>query len=206
MMRLNRFKINFILVLLFFNTASIAYAQETSDLVLGGIAKCTFKGRVPVTKLETEANRLLLLQSEGITKGSIELQTFVPKADSIIDFNLLALLNEILDVDLFLNGEQHKFENNMSEFTISKDNQTTNKNVTVDNSFVENVFTLSKGKIRVIKNDDDTVTGSLRVLLNATSRVVSSNDETIRENDKNGKVLVRCKLIDIPLEIKEISF
>ena len=199
--------INVFLCLLcgFLISTNVSFAQ-TEDSALGGKAICVVSGKSPVKRFIADANRLLILQSEGISKGSIQLQLIQDSDASLIDINILALLGQIDDLDLFLGGNNTSFESDASEVSIKRTIKKNNVTLTVNNSISEEEFIPVSGKIKVKSPDQVVVSGTLALKLNSSSLLKIKDLEEVGSNDKNGRLNIRCKLEDVPVEIKELLF
>ena len=181
-------------------TTNPCFAQ-LEDIVLGGKAICIVSGKSPVKRFTADGNRLLILQGEGIASGSIQLQlikTVQPHNPILIDINILALLGQIDNLDSFLNGEVFNFENNTSEISISKTNNNTTFQVT--NLISEEESSNITGKIKLQSNSDNTLNGILNIKVNDI--LFLKDSEEINSKGNNGNLNIRCKLQDIPIEIK----
>ncbi len=201
--------INIFLCLLsgFLISINACFAQPGDEnITLGGKAICVIRGKSPVKRFIADGNRLLVLQSEGISKGSIQLQLLQDSDTSLIDINILALLGLIDNVDSFFGGNEISFENNTSEVSIKKTIKHGNVTLTINNSTdSEGEFVPVSGKIKINSPDQITINGTIALKLNSSSLLKVKDLEEIASSDKNGKLDIRCKLQDIPVEIKDLS-
>ena len=188
--------------ILFGLTFNFSYAQD--DIVLGGKASCSVSGRTPVKKFVAEANRLLILQNEGISKGSIQLQLISDTENNLIDINILALLGETPDVEPFLNGKTINIQSVDSTFDIKNTVKSKNTTFEVNNTISETQSYNFRTKLKVKKTDENHVNGILNLILKNSTFVQASGGNT-EPDTNNGRIVVRCKLKDIPLEIKELA-
>lgn len=184
---------------------NVSFAQ-TENSALGGKATCVVSGKSPVKRFTADANRILILQSEGISKGSIQLQLIQDSDASLIDVNILPLLGQIDDLDSFFNGKVFNFENNTSEISIKKTVKKNNTTLQLTNAINDEEFIPVSGKIKVQSPDQVVVSGTLALKLNSSSLLKMKDLEEVGSHGKNGKLNIRCKLKDIPVEIKEILF
>ncbi|OGI18984.1 MAG: hypothetical protein A3B68_07185 [Candidatus Melainabacteria bacterium RIFCSPHIGHO2_02_FULL_34_12] len=202
---LNKKLLFFSLFTVLFLGINASFAQS-EDIVLGGKAICTVSGKSPVKRFTADANRLLILQSGGISKGSIQLQLIQGSEQGLIDVNILALLGEIDDLDLFFNGNIFNFENNTSEITLIKTIEKNNLTVRVNNSSADESLFPVTGKIKISSPDQSTANGTLNLKVSDTSFLRTNDLEENTSNENNGKLNIRCRLKDVPVEINELLF
>ena len=194
----------FILILtvfIFYPVFTSAQDDTPQDVVVGGTAKCKLKGNVPFKSGFTDGNRLLILQSEEFSNGSIILQRIFENEDILIDVKALALFGLINDVNSFLSGEVLSFENIDSDFTLTQQNK--NKDTKLDISNVLEDGTKGKlvGKIKLSSVENNLAGGN--VLLDYKSTIVKLEENEEVNTMDNGRVTIRCKFKDVPLVIKE---
>lgn len=195
-------KIIFCFVLLSL-TINFSYAQN--EVILSGEADCKVSGKSPVKKFIADANRLLVLQNEGISKGSIQLQLISNTETNLIDINILALLGETENLEPFLNGKTINIESVDSTFKISNILKSSNVALEVSNTISGTQSHSFRTILKVKKTEDDLLNGILNIVLKKSTFVETTNAGS-KSNTKNGKIVLRCKLKDIPLEIKELTF
>lgn len=183
-------------------TINFSYAQG-ENIVVGGKAICTVGGKSPVRKFTADGNRLLVLQSGGISKGSIQLQLISDTEKDLTDINILALLGETPDLNPFLNGKTISVESVDSTFDIKNTVKSTKTTFEVSNTISETQSYSFKTKLKVKKTKDNVVNGILNIKLKNSTFVKTSSENT-ESNPNNGKIVLRCKLKDIPLEIKPL--
>lgn len=193
-----------IIYLVFFQPLSLlAQSDIPEDIVVGGLAKCIIKGKAPFKKVVVDGNRLLLLQNDGITQGSIIFQLIDETKKNIIDIKAFALLGIIQDVESFLSGEKLSFENTGSDLVLKK--TVKNKDITIEvtNIFDDGTKSNLTGEIKLKSAENDLVTGKIRVLFQETILKITENGDTETFNN-NGKIEVKCKFKDVPLQIKPL--
>lgn len=191
-------KIAFLITIFIVTTIHTVFAQST----VGGEANCTVGGKSPVKSFLADGNRLLLLQKLRITNGSIQLQAFANQNGDFIDINILVLLGTVPDPDAFLNGEVRRFSNRSSDLTIKKTSGTTGDVSELSNIFEDDTRGALKGKTRV-KSKDNLANGTLRFIFENTNLKITSDEVINKTDDNNGKIVLKCKFKDIPVEIKE---
>ena len=197
-------KIIFLLLSGFFLTINPSFSQF-EEIVLGGKALCVVSGKSPVKRFTADGNRLLILQGEGISNGSIQLQlitTVQPHNPTLIDINILALLGQIDNLDSFLNGAVFNFENNNSEISISRTKGNTTFQTT--NLIREEGLSNVTGKIKLKSSTENTISGISN--LKVDNILLLKDLEEISPKENNGNLNIRCKLQDIPIEIKTKDF
>ena len=177
---------------------------QTEDIALGGKALCVVSGKSPVKRFIADANRLLILQAEGISKGSIQLQLIQDSKQSLVDINILALLGQIDDVDLFFGGNKTSFESDTSEVSLKKTIKKNNLTVEVNNSNTDELFFPVSGKIRLTSPDQVTANGTLNLKVSNSSALKIKDLEELNPSGVNGSFNIRCKLQDVPIEIKDL--
>ncbi len=197
--------LNKLLVILFsfFMVINPCFAQ-TKNITLGGKAICVVSGKSPVKRFIADANRLLILQSEGISKGSIQLQLIQDSDASLIDINILALLGQIDNLDSLFAGSIVRFESDSSETSLKKTVKSTNVTLIVNNSISEGKFIPVSGKIKVESPDQAVVNGTLNLKLSSSSLTKIKDLKNLGSSGTNGKLDIRCKLQNIPVEIKDL--
>ena len=184
-----------------------SYAQdESSAPILGGTATCSVSGRSPLKKFVADGNRVLILQAEGISKGSIQLQNFFENESGVIDVNIIALFGEVPDLDLFLAGRIHSFNRNDSTLVLKKTLSKTNTTIELTNQIAEDENVSIEGKLKVKSIGNSLVNGSLNLIMNNSHLKKTVGENETELNINNGKIVVRCKLNQIPIEIKELVF
>jgi len=193
--------------LISFLFVNFSYAQGDipEDVVVGGKAICAIRGRVPVKKVKADGNRLLLLQSGGITNGSFSIQLIIAKKKFSIDLNILGLFGRVEDVDSFLNGEVVKFENSNSDFVLKKTRSSNGVVREVSNLLSTGEKGNLKGKIKVTSSENNLVNGRLKFTFQNTSFKFTMGGEDLNGRDNNGKVVVVCRFKDVPVAIKEVE-
>lgn len=191
-------KISILCALIIFTANYPLFAQNT----VGGEADCVVSGRSPVKEFLADGNRLLLLQKLRITNGSIQLQAFTAQDGDLIDINILVLLGTIPDPDAFLNREVRRFGNRSSDLSIKKTSATTGDVSELSNIFEDDTRGALKGKIKV-KSKDNLANGNLRFIFENTNLKITSDEVINKTDDNNGKIILKCKFKDIPVEIKE---
>jgi len=107
----------FVLTIILFLEGN-SYAQD--EILVGGHAICSVHGKSPIKKFKADGNRLLILQTGDISKGSIQLQLIKDIKGALIDINILATLGDIEDVESFLGGSLINVESAGSTFDIKK--------------------------------------------------------------------------------------
>ena len=194
---------NIIILSCLFLIMNPCFAQ-TEDITLGGKAICVIGGKSPVKRFIAEANRLLILQAEGISKGSIQLQLIQDSKQSLVDINILALLGQIDDLDLFFSGNETSFESDSSEVSLKKTIKKNNLTVEVNNSNTDELLFPVSGKIKVTSPDQITANGTLNLKVSNSSALKVKDLEELNPSSVNGSLNIRCKLQNVPVEIKDL--
>lgn len=179
--------------LFFLRTTSLAQ----DETFIGGKAFCSVHGKSPVKKFNADGNRLLILQIGDTSKGSIQLQLISETESDLTDINILALLGEIADPESFLNAKAINVESSGSTFDIKKTIKNKNTTIELTNQISDEQSYNLTTKIKIKKTMNDLISGSLRISLENSS---------LESNTNNGKITVKCRLKDIPLQIKELAF
>ncbi|GEM_PF-2979208 len=198
---------NFFIILLIFSLCFshpvLAQGDETD---LGGKAVCFVRGNSPFKKFIADQNRILLFQGEDGAFGSIQLQSVLSNREEFLaDVNILAIFEQIKNLNSFLNGKTQTFDNSDSELTLKKINKSDQVTTTVSDFFNDGSKSLINGRIKLL-NRNNLANGSVRLgFLNSTIKVTSKTGETIESNENNGSIKINCKFKEIPIEIKDLK-
>lgn len=203
-------KLRFILLLMIllgssFFESGFLYAQEEQSS-LGGKAVCFVRGNSLFKKFTADQNRILLFQGEEGAFGSIQLQSVLSSREEFLaDVNILAIFEQIKNLNSFLNGKAQTFDNSDSELTLKKINKSDQVTTTVSDFFNDGSKSLINGKIKLL-NKDNFANGSVRLgFLNSTIKVTSKTGETIESNENNGSIKINCRFQGIPIEIRDLK-
>ena len=177
---------------------SFAQSEIPEDVVVGGKAICTFKGNTIVKKITADGNRLLILQSGGISKSSLTIQFLGGNQNYDLDFNLFASLGELSNVEDFLTGTKLIFKNDSSTVDFEKTIKTSNSTIQLTNDLESGVQN-SRGQIFVTSNNDQTISGIIKLNFPKVSKIEGNSL-------KSASLSIICRLKDIPVAIKELSF
>ena len=165
-----------ILIFLFLFGFIPSFAQDEIPLVdnnLGGEAKCIIRGKgVPLKSGTTDGNRLLLIQAEGVTSGSILLQRVAVTPEFTIDASTQTFFGLIEDVDGFLAGKRLDFESSTSDLGLKKI-VPGKGTVEVTNIFDDGTRGKVKGAIQLKSSTDNLATGKVKLLYEKTIRKVT---------------------------------
>ena len=192
-----------IAIALLITNISFAQSETSEDIVTGGKASCIFRGSVPFKRVVADGNRLLLLQAGGITKASIIIQSIFETKNESIDVNILALLGQILDTDLFLNkGKVQDFENIESDLILKQTKKSDGQVTEVSNVTQGSERTAINGSFKITNSKDNKASGVLNLICKNTFHSVKSREGSVVETKAdNGKVIVRCRFKDVPIAV-----
>ncbi|MBI1857736.1 MAG: hypothetical protein HYR97_01255 [Candidatus Melainabacteria bacterium] len=175
------------------------FAQD--EINVGGKAKCVLNGEVPIRKIVADGNRVLLIKQDNVTLGSFSLQLLKTTKKTLIDFNILALFGEVKDVDAFLSGAKHNFTSNESDFMVKVTFLKNDNVLDLSNELLDEQGALT-GSIKIKKFENNLASGDLKFIFEGTSLKITTGERDIEDNDKNGKMVIRCKFKDVPIDIK----
>ena len=196
----------FVLTLGILSFHGFCFAQDeppVSDANLGGEAKCIIRGKgVPFKSGTTDANRLLLVQNEGMASGSILFQKVLTTDRFTIDASAQAFFGLIEDLDGFLAGKKLDFESSDSDLGLKKITPGNNTVIEVINVFDDETKGNLKGTIQLKSSDNEKATGQIKLTFESTIRKVTKSGETTQSD--NGKVLIKCKFKDVPIVTQQL--
>jgi len=86
------------------------FAQD--EINVGGKAKCVLNGKVPIRKIVTDGNRVLLIKQDNVTLGSFTLQLLKTTKKALIDFMTRGLFSAhaLLLSNIFFLSSDNKFK------------------------------------------------------------------------------------------------
>lgn len=192
------FSISLLLVVVFLHSPSFAQNDIDVELITGGSATCTFKGRVPFKRIKAANNNLVTNTNTGKTDVSIESELDTEK--NTITANIFAVIEAVSNPIALLSGQEIEFQSNKFEFSISKIRKSDGALTEVTNETPEGERTNVTGNVLVksFDNTSDQVSGVLRMVFENTFKTIEKLDEDI-ETDENGKVTVTCKFENVPV-------
>ena len=180
-----------------------SFAQE--EIVLGGKAYCRVIGNAPFKKFVGDANRFTFLESSTATKASIQIQNIRNVGKVIFDVNMRAFLGDIPDRRKFLSGSLFKNQSSSSDIEIKKILVGENKTFELNNFIGDDNRYFITSRIKVVDKGNNTISGILRILLDKSTFLETASDETISSDINNGRIIIICRLKNIPFETRQVG-
>lgn len=180
-----------------------SFAQEEGDnveIVLGGIAKCSFSGRVPFRKIQAINNTLITDMITGRTEISFQIELDSQRKN--LNAEIVTLIESLPPGVELLGGAPIDFDSINTRFSIVKASKIDGTIFQVSNETPQGNKTVATGTVVIsrFEGTDNLADGVVKLVFDNTFRTIQKPGEDVEIID-NGKVKVKCSFKNIPVSI-----
>ncbi len=190
-------------IILFVGDRSFAQNNDAGSITKKN-AKCTFNGNVPFHSIKTVDGSLIANNSTGVAE--ILINSELDTARDTFNADIVAIIESISASVSLLSGEEVKLQSKQFQFSISKTRKNNGKTIEITNKTPEGARTDVTSSILVTNFDrvNNKASFVIKMVFENTFKTIQKLGEDVETNE-NGKVTVRCKFKDAPVNFVGIS-